>query len=102
MSVQRRFHGVVRCCADDVGGLIRTAKGLRWAELLAGPVFKSRKCKAAPLGGPFAETRRARVLEQLRRASPEWGSFQVADSLLYLGFVLGPGASLASNWTRRG
>eukprot|EP00959_Pyramimonas_sp_CCMP1952_P060433 1262435-Pyramimonas_sp.AAC.1 len=47
MSVQRRFHGVVRCCADGAGGLIRTAKGLRemvrtfrWAELLAGLSLK--------------------------------------------------------------
>ena len=96
--------GVVRACADDIGGSFRRLSAL----LLVFPVFeaarlaatlclKPKKCVIVPTGVRVS----LHVVETIRlwltAHIPQWAAFAVSPSALYLGFWLGP-ASAALQW----
>eukprot|EP00959_Pyramimonas_sp_CCMP1952_P275287 5754181-Pyramimonas_sp.AAC.1 len=79
----KRGLGLSRPCADDVGSAIHQFKVSRqrytvfWASRrVANPELKRRKCKVAPLAGPFSEPLADRCRLWIRSNLPEWAELQ--------------------------
>ena len=106
--------GVVRACADDIGGSFKRLSAL----LLVSPVFdaarlaatlrlKPRKCIIVPTGVRLSLHLVEIIRLWLVSHIPEWAAFAVSPSALYLGFWLGPVSDLLQwrgplvKWSRR-
>ncbi|CAK0905108.1 unnamed protein product [Prorocentrum cordatum] len=98
-------RGLVRACADDVGGAARSVRDLapvrrvmNVAALLANLCLKVPKCLLAPLPGPFSVELAAEVADQLRKWIPPWAEFGVVAELQYLGLWMGPAVTIDRQW----
>ncbi|CAK0846616.1 unnamed protein product, partial [Prorocentrum cordatum] len=87
--------GLVRACADDIGGtllairhLVHVYRVMQMASDLANLALKVSKCKIVPLPDRFSPELSATVSYWVSRVVPEWSSFEVAPKLLYLGLWL--------------
>ena len=102
-SFQDPGYGVLRACADDVGAALKHIKFLRIfervffrARMAAGLSLGLPKCKLIPVAVPFTSAVRDQVRSWLEAYLPEWSTFEVVPSGVYLGFALGPGVTLES------
>ncbi|CAK0826931.1 unnamed protein product, partial [Prorocentrum cordatum] len=89
--------GLVRACADDIGGtllairhLVHVYRVMQMASDMANLALKVSKCKIVPLSDRFSPDLSATVSFWVSHLVPEWSSFEVAPKLLYLGLWLGP------------
>eukprot|EP00973_Karenia_brevis_P076627 10644431-Karenia_brevis.AAC.1 len=99
--------GVVRACADDVGcalqsllSLIVIASIFRLAKMICSLQLKTAKCVLAPLNVRCTMHVQEQVRLFLCAQLPEWAQFKVAGEGNYLGVLMGPLASLASQWLK--
>lgn len=93
--------------ADDAAVVLRDLEQLGDVKRIfdeyaaaSGLQFKAAKCVVLPLrlhDGDMDETVR-QYSAAICRIAPQWASFKVASSAVYLGFRLGPGASPAEKW----
>ncbi|CAK0813889.1 unnamed protein product, partial [Prorocentrum cordatum] len=97
--------GLVRACADDIGGTLLAIRHLahvyrvmKMASDLANLALKVSKCKIAPLSDRFSPNLSATVSYWVSHLVPEWSSFEVAPKLLYLGLWLGPAVVPSTSW----
>eukprot|EP00959_Pyramimonas_sp_CCMP1952_P078052 1631638-Pyramimonas_sp.AAC.1 len=98
--------GAARACADDLGAVIRKNRGysrlarvFRNARLFANLVLKPAKCFVIPLRGPAREPYTSELRQILIDADAEWADFQMVDVCTYLGFQIGPGATVDAQWS---
>ena len=101
-SLDRAGAGCARACADDVGAIARGRRALRQmarvfslAAKFSNLVLQEKKCVAVGLGTE-TEAELRQILEEVAAA---WKDFAIADAMLYLGCLIGPGASLHDNWS---
>ncbi|CAK0825212.1 unnamed protein product, partial [Prorocentrum cordatum] len=97
--------GLVRACADDIGGallairhLVHVYRVMKMASDLANLALKVSKCKIVPLSDRFSPNLSATVSYWVSHLVPEWSSFEVAPKLLYLGLWLGPAVVPSTSW----
>eukprot|EP00959_Pyramimonas_sp_CCMP1952_P350140 7335922-Pyramimonas_sp.AAC.1 len=95
----------VGVCADDVGTvlqdrrlLLRLRRVFTAAQALAGLALKLAKCKVVPLNAAFSEVLAANIKEWLALELPGWEQIDVVPFAKYLGYILGPGATIDDAW----
>lgn len=93
--------------ADDMAVVLRSVQELRRiADILrvygdaTSLLVKPEKCVVVPLkmdteGFPATQERYRRLIADI---TPEWSSFRVEAEALYLGVLIGPGASRGAQW----
>ena len=107
-AVRPDFDGVIRACADDIGGSLARLEVLKsvfpifeTAREVAGLTLKPAKCIIVPLYAKFS----AHIVETIRlwlhAHIPQWSKFQIKPTAKYLGFWLGPAAN-TMQWTEAG
>ncbi|CAK0822839.1 unnamed protein product, partial [Prorocentrum cordatum] len=97
--------GLVRACADDIGGtllsirhLVQVYQVMKLASDMANLALKVSKCKIVPLSDRFSPSLSTAVSQWVSRVVPEWSSFEVAPKLLYLGLWMGPAVVPSTSW----
>ena len=105
MVRNQKMFGVTRSCADDIGAVVYRLRGysqlarvFRLSACFANLHLKHKKCIEIPLRDPACPDAMAALRTQLCRADPLWASFDFSSSCTYLGFQIGPGATIGAQW----
>eukprot|EP00959_Pyramimonas_sp_CCMP1952_P201813 4220128-Pyramimonas_sp.AAC.1 len=86
--IEETGRGLVRACADDIGGTLQSIEDLAWvalvmreAELVANLVLKIQKCHIVPLSASFSPALASEALGRLTRAVPHWSAMKIVSEL---------------------
>jgi len=95
----------VRAFADDLATILssldvipKRQSAFRVFSKVSGLTVKPKKCFSIPLGEVFGPDLVDKVRSFLASSVPSWQHFSITDKGKYLGFVIGPGASLEDIW----
>eukprot|EP00959_Pyramimonas_sp_CCMP1952_P366168 7668924-Pyramimonas_sp.AAC.1 len=104
-NVERRFLGICRARADDLGAVLYEMASLRimvlvlgMMEKLAGLKVMISKCTLVPVVANMTDTLRTMTTTQLASIAGAWADFIIEGWLLYLGMILGPDATAELKW----
>ena len=96
---------MTRACADDIGTVLFNCRVLPLLhdlfytiELCANLKLKPKKCNIIPLWGAFTLHKATCIRDFIARTVPHWHAFNILACAKYLGFWLGPAATLDMNW----
>ena len=97
--------GTVSACADDIGAVVNSLKGLKRLKTLfslmtraSGLTLKPAKCILIPLACDVTPENVDRIHGWLGENIPEWASMNVKNMGKYLGIFIGPGVTDEANW----
>eukprot|EP00972_Heterocapsa_arctica_P051571 7587157-Heterocapsa_arctica.AAC.1 len=99
VEVCQSGKGIIRACADDIGGALKSLKFLKVTKNICDDFraisnlhLKPRKCVVIPTGAVLSAGLKKRITRWLEENIPEWSAFSVRDAAKYLGIMMGPKA----------
>eukprot|EP00973_Karenia_brevis_P032699 4514561-Karenia_brevis.AAC.1 len=98
-------YGKIYGCADDLAGICKTLNSLIDISKIFKLIEKGlllhlnmKKTILIPLAEKITPKLTRTIRQFLLKCIPQWQNIQISDNGCYLGFYIGPGATLTQNW----